>query len=266
MMIMAAAAICAAFTMTSCKSSKNALEVSALNGEWNVTTVNGQKPEAEREVFIGMDLNKKNVYGCAGCNRIMGSIETDETKPGKLSFSKLGTTRMMCPDMDTESAVINAMKEVTAYKGTAEAIELTNKHGKTLLSLEKRTAAHIDALKGDWLITAVNQKSITELGKTEKAPFLSFNIAEMHVHGYGGCNVINGGIKQEKDNPTSLTFTQMISTMMAGPGLDVERQVLNALNSVRSFKKTAVDKVELLDENGQTVITLEPQTKTSNEK
>lgn len=266
MMIMAAVAISAAFTMTSCKSSKNALQVSALNGEWNVTTVNGQKPEAEREVFIGIDLNNKNVFGCAGCNRIMGSIETNEEKPGKLSFTKLGTTRMMCPYMTTETAVISAMKEVTGYKGTDKAIELTNKRGKTLLTLEKRTVANINALEGDWLITAVNQKNISELGKTEKAPFLSFNVAEMHVHGNGGCNVINGGIKQEKDNPSSLSFTQMISTMMAGPGLEVERQVLNALNSVRSFKKTAVDKIELLDADGQTVITLEPQTKTSDVK
>lgn len=259
MMIMAAIAISAAFTMTSCKSSKNALQVSALNGEWSVTTVNGQKPETEQEVFIGMDLNKKTVYGCAGCNRIMGSIETDNEKPGKLSFTKLGTTRMTCPDIATETAVIGAMKEITGYKGTDNALELTNKRGKTLLTLEKRAASQINTLAGDWLITAVNQKNIAELGKTEKAPYLSFNIAEMHVHGYGGCNIINGNIKHDKNNPSSLTFLQMINTMMAGPGLDVERQVLNALYSVRSFKKTAVDQMELLDENGQSVITLKSQ-------
>ena len=55
-----------------------------------------------------------------------------------------------------------------------------------------------------------------------------------------------------------------LALLLAGPSLSLPSMLV--INQVLGFKKTAVDKVELLDENGQTVITLEPQTKTSNGK
>ena len=65
-------ALLAIVLASSCGSSKNALQTSALEGEWNIITVNGKEATADKDVFIGLNLKENRVYGCAGCNRIMG--------------------------------------------------------------------------------------------------------------------------------------------------------------------------------------------------
>ena len=48
----------------------------------------------------------------AGCNRMTGTFEADSLQPGKISFGQVGATRMMCPDMDTENKVLQALNTV----------------------------------------------------------------------------------------------------------------------------------------------------------
>ena len=79
-------ALLAIVLASSCGSSKNALQTSALEGEWNIITVNGKEATADKDVFIGLNLKENRVYGCAGCNRIMGAIQVDKDKAGHLSF------------------------------------------------------------------------------------------------------------------------------------------------------------------------------------
>ena len=46
-------ALLAIVLASSCGSSKNALQTSALEGEWNIITVNGKEATADKDVFIG---------------------------------------------------------------------------------------------------------------------------------------------------------------------------------------------------------------------
>ena len=63
------AACAAAILACSCGSSKNALQTSALEGEWNIITVNGQKAEAEKDPYIGMNLQEKRLkWEPRGCS------------------------------------------------------------------------------------------------------------------------------------------------------------------------------------------------------
>ena len=70
---------------------------------------------------------------------------------------------------------------------------------------------------------------------------------------------MNGGFTQEEGQPTSLKFGQLISTMMAGPGMQVERQVLDALNKVNGFVVKDEHNAALLDANGEEALTLKKQ-------
>ena len=85
----------AAMLATGCKSSQNIPQISALEGDWNITSVQGKAATAEKDVYIGFDLQKNRMYGCAGCNRIMGTVNADTTKAGQLSFGAVGSTRML---------------------------------------------------------------------------------------------------------------------------------------------------------------------------
>ena len=49
----------------------------------------------------------------------------------------------------------------------------------------------------------------------EKQPFIEFNIAEKRLHGNAGCNLINGAFQVDDENPSAISFPQVISTMMA---------------------------------------------------
>lgn len=256
------AAICAGALMTSCMSSKKTAQAVDLTGEWNIVTVDGEKIENEEIPFIGLDAETKKVYGNAGCNRMMGGFELDSTDLGKIHFSQIATTRMMCPNMDTEQKVLGALNKVAGYAETEGGIELTDAEGKAVIVLEKRVqaAATLDDLDGEWIISALNGEAVK---KMDKVPFLAFDIKEKRVHGNAGCNIVNGGFTQEEGNAASLKFSQMISTMMACPDMDVESEVLKALGAVCSFKMNQDKSVSLLDENGNAVLTL---TKNTGEK
>ena len=46
-------ALLAIVLASSCGSSKNALQTSALEGEWNIITVNGKEATADKDVLSG---------------------------------------------------------------------------------------------------------------------------------------------------------------------------------------------------------------------
>ena len=161
-------ALLAIVLASSCGSSKNALQTSALEGEWNIITVNGKEATADKDVFIGLNLKENRVYGCAGCNRIMGAIQVDKDKAGHLSFGQVASTRMLCSDMATERAVLEALENVTGYKGTEQELTLTDGNGNALFTLSKRPAATLASLNGKWDITKVYDEAVEDIENTEK--------------------------------------------------------------------------------------------------
>ena len=52
-------------------------------------------------IVLASSCGSSRVYGCAGCNRIMGAIQVDKDKAGHLSFGQVASTRMLCSDMAT---------------------------------------------------------------------------------------------------------------------------------------------------------------------
>ncbi|MGN1217284.1 MAG: META domain-containing protein, partial [Phocaeicola sp.] len=151
--------------------------------------------------------------------------------------------------------VLEALNEVAGFKSSATGVELTDKDGKVLISLEKREApaVSVNDINGEWKIYKVEGAAVEVADKT---PFLSFNVAENAVHGNGGCNIINGSFSQEEGNPSSLKFGHMISTMMAGPGMETERKVLTAMNKVASFVLNEDGTLSLMDAENNEVLLL----------
>ncbi len=239
-MLISAAAF-AAVVLSSCGTTGKSVDIS---GEWNVVSVKGE--QVAGNPYIGFDLAEGRIYGNAGCNRIMGGVEVDSVNPGKIGFTGVGATRMMCPDMETEQKVLEALNEVAGYQASLAGVELTDKDGNVLMSLEKKEApaVSVNDINGKWNITKVEGAAVEVADKT---PFISFNVAENAVHGNGGCNIINGSFSQEEGNPSSLKFGQMISTMMAGPGMETERKVLSAMNKVASFVVNEDGTLSLMD-------------------
>lgn len=248
--ILISAAAFAAVMLSSCGTTGKSVDIS---GEWNVVSVEGQKVTGNP--YIGFDMQEGRLYGNAGCNRIMGGVELDSINPGKIGFTGVASTRMMCPDMETEQKVLEALNEVAGYQASATGVELTDKDGKVLISLEKREApaVSVNDINGEWTISKVEGAAVEIADKT---PFLSFNVTENTVHGNGGCNIINGSFSQKEGNSSSLKFGQMISTMMAGPGMETESKVLAAMNKVASFVMNEDGTLSLMDASNNEVLLL----------
>lgn len=151
----------AACMMLSCKSSKQVATVD-LSGEWNIVAVDGQELTATEKPFIGLDMANKSLHGNAGCNSLLGNFELDSIHPGTIRFTQVGATRMMCPDMETETKVLAALNKVAGYDETAEGVVLTDAEGNALLTLEKREApaVSVNDLKGEWIISQVEGEEV----------------------------------------------------------------------------------------------------------
>lgn len=250
------ASVFIALVTVSCGTNKKAVAVTDFSGEWNIVNVKGQAVSGEDAPYIGFDQMTNRVYGHAGCNRLMGAYHVDSLEAGKISFAQVATTRMMCPDMSLEQSVLDALDKVAGFAQTGDMVELQDAEGRQVMTLQKRVkpAVTIDDLAGRWRIASVG---VVVIGKMDREPELTFNLEEKRVHGNAGCNTINGSFSQEEGKPASLRFSQMISTMMACPDMQVERDILQAIEKVRGFDSgDEEDTIVLLDENGSPLMTL----------
>lgn len=111
-------------------------EISFLAGPWRVVEINATECDAPDATLI-FDTNANKITGNAGCNRLSGDIQRDPMKASSVQFSNLATTRMTCPYIQTESALLIALEEVTGAKISGNTLELTTSSGKTVIKLKK---------------------------------------------------------------------------------------------------------------------------------
>ncbi len=244
--------------LMSCATSKNTLAFSELNGEWNIIEIEGEVVvPADHQPFpyVGFDTSTGRLYGNSGCNRMMSSITPGEIT-GEIVIGAVAGTRMACQDMTLEQKVLQAMAKVKRYERIDEQkIALCDIGNQPVLILDpKEGKADIAILNGEWFITTVNDQAISF--DMYKQPVISFNTEEERVNGFSGCNNFMGSYKVDEKINHSISFPSLASTMMACvENMELERNVLNALNEVRLYKQT-VEGLELCDAEGKRVVTL----------
>lgn len=110
-----------------------------LSGEWNVIEIDGTMVSAdssETKPYIGFSPADSSIFGCAGCNRIVGRIGIDEDAT-VANFSKIGTTMMLCEDMSVENMFMPALAAVKNYYRVSDnRIELRDADGNVRMVLE----------------------------------------------------------------------------------------------------------------------------------
>ncbi|GFE89254.1 hypothetical protein GCM10011488_42080 [Steroidobacter agaridevorans] len=99
----------------------------------------GDKPvtisEGGREAYIALNSADGSVVGHAGCNR----LSTNYKQSGaQLSFGDLVTTRMYCPDIPTETALLDAMKATAGWRIAGSQLELLNSQQAPVARFEAR--------------------------------------------------------------------------------------------------------------------------------
>lgn len=107
-----------------------------------------------------------------------------------------------------------------------------------------------DLLNGDWLVDEIQGKATVEGSK----PTLAFE-PDGRIHGNGSCNRFFGGFALTGE---ALTISETgASMMMCDQALmDQERNLLKALGSVHRFEASQTGRVQLLDKDGQGLVSL----------
>lgn len=123
--------------MISCGGTKT----NSLGGTaWKLVTMEVIPEEAiaaEADAFtLVFDAADTMVYGRTNCNRFFGKYEANTD--GTLHFGDLGSTRMMCPDMEYEAAFLQMLGQVNLY--AIQDSELTL-YGGDIDSLERHPLA-----------------------------------------------------------------------------------------------------------------------------
>lgn len=92
--------------------------LSFLNGAWRVVALHGKPITANVRVVI--DIDDCKIHGEAGCNVLNGDVVVNLDKGDGLEFKNLATSRMTCPDIQTEQEFLLALEEVdTAVRGAS---------------------------------------------------------------------------------------------------------------------------------------------------
>lgn len=108
-----------------------------LNGAWHVTEIDGM-PIDDDNMQLVFDIDERKVHGNTGCNILNGSLETDLETANTLSFQKIVTTRMACPDASNETSLLVALEEVEYLKPIEKnKVALLNNRRKIVLQLSR---------------------------------------------------------------------------------------------------------------------------------
>lgn len=109
-----------------------------LNGAWKVERIDNRTVPSSADIKVVVDTHTRTIHGNAGCNLLNGEIIINLDVNDGLEFSNLSTTRMTCPDIDTERAFLVALESVaTAHKVDADNVSLLDDKGATVISLSR---------------------------------------------------------------------------------------------------------------------------------
>ena len=79
-------------------------------------------------------LSDSKISGETGCNRFFGDFAV---KGKSITFTNMGSTRMMCPDMAFENAWLGTIQETAAFTISGSKLTLKDKDGNIIAILSK---------------------------------------------------------------------------------------------------------------------------------
>lgn len=112
-------------------------DINFLNGAWTVSSINNESVTS-KNVRLVIDIQEMKIHGNSGCNIINGTLFIDPNKDWGVEFQELVSTRMMCPDIHIETALLVALEE-TQYckKLNGDEITLLDGEGKQIATLRR---------------------------------------------------------------------------------------------------------------------------------
>jgi len=108
------------------KSDHSGSDAGIFGKKWKLVELNGKPVEntsgSGKEYFILLEQKENRISGYAGCNSFFGSYELKEGN--RVSFSKMGSTMMACPNMSLEQDLFRVLEMVDNYTSDGKSLQL----------------------------------------------------------------------------------------------------------------------------------------------
>ena len=112
---------------------------------WMLMSVEGQSPQAPNDThtaYIRFEENENDVHGFTGCNKFFGKYEGNEEQQ-TLKLSQLGSTKMMCPNIELENKFMRILESVDSYRISDNVLTLYT-NGQAVATFMAGTERSID--------------------------------------------------------------------------------------------------------------------------
>ncbi len=202
--------------MVSCSVQKNKLDMAKnLTGNWELQTLNGKAVQQAEPLSIAFSTDNE-VYGFAGCNRLLGKYKM--SSKGQIDLSQLGATRMACPEsqMKIEDEYLEALKNARFTQIQNKILTLKDKNKKTLATFKNTNEAEI--VNKYWKLVELDGQKVSMKENQEREQYFMLK-SDGTVSGFAGCNYFNGTYTLKEG--MRLKFEEnMALTMKACPDIE----------------------------------------------
>lgn len=128
--ILVGATIIALAGCCACRKGKSNAAMTLTGVTWQADKIGSGSLTPQDDSFtLRFDADNK-VSGCGACNRFFGSYRSDAE--GKLTFGELGATKMMCPDMELEDRMFDALHRTVSYSFDSRTLLLLDGAGEVV--------------------------------------------------------------------------------------------------------------------------------------
>ena len=128
---------------------------------------------------------------------------------------------------------ISSLETITNSEESPTSEKLNNRMVvKTVIKEVDPAEGKFTLAKTNWKLIELNGKKVRQKG--DKAYFIKLNSNDGKFNGYAGCNTFSGNYVMPL--PRALAFTNIVSTRMACPNMELETQVLAMFETVDNYR------------------------------
>jgi uncharacterized lipoprotein NlpE involved in copper resistance len=224
MMLALGSSLLACKTSSTNQTTKPMGDNSMTSVDWNGTYF-GTLPCADCEgIETTLTLNKDNTYKLV--RNYQGKADArPAVSTGTFSWNKEG------------SKVTLSNEKPSDYQVGENQVFALDMEGKRITGdlASKYTLAKLDLAITEkyWKLTEIMGKPVEKTEGMGKEPHMILKASDFRVSANGGCNQMNGSFTLKPMN--RISFSQMISTMMACPNMEIEKQLGEVLSKADSY-------------------------------
>ena len=222
---------------------------SQLNGEWTLVSMHGKPVVTRDRAYIFLDFKNHKFYGNNGCNFINGKFSASAKS---MQFKDIITTYETCHNVTPDRNIMRAFNNTTSMKMQSlynmDYLILLNSKGNELLTFKRLS---LDLLDGAWTVKELNGTNISARNIRTV-----IDTDQRTIHANTGCNLINGIITIDPSKDFAIQFEDLKSSHNKCPNIDIETELLIALEQTESCKKINNHEMALLNKSGKIVVVL----------